>query len=341
MRHRSSILTEPEIVAAGAVTAALVVAAITNIIMAKRAERSNPPKGRFVKVDGVHLHYVEFGDGDPIVLLHGNGSMIQDFESSGLIEGAARNHRVVVFDRPGFGHSNRPRRRVWTADAQADLIYKAMRRMSLGRAIILGHSWGASVAVAMGLKHPDAVAALVLASGYYYPDVRPSVAMLSAPAVPVFGDLIRYTISPILSRALWPSLLRKIFGPAHVPPKFAAFPKEMAFRPSQIRASAAEAALMIPGALAVESSYRKLKMPVVIVAGQQDRLINSEEQSARLHEDIPQSTFQRIRGAGHMVHQTATLEVLAAIETASTAAFPQQKNGSERYSRTLDGLDNS
>jgi len=49
--------------------------------------------------------------------LHGNGSMIEDFESSGLIDLAAENHRVIVFDRPGFGHSDRPRNVVWTPDA--------------------------------------------------------------------------------------------------------------------------------------------------------------------------------------------------------------------------------
>jgi pimeloyl-ACP methyl ester carboxylesterase len=39
--------------------------------------------------------------------------MIEDFESSGLIDLAAKNHRVIVFDRPGFGHSDRPRDVVW------------------------------------------------------------------------------------------------------------------------------------------------------------------------------------------------------------------------------------
>ena len=113
--------------------------------------------GRFLDVNGVRLHYVERGTGDAVVLLHGNGSMIQDFESSGLIDLAAKDFRVVVFDRPGFGHSERPRGTVWTPDAQAELIKAALTQLGVSRAIILGHSWGASVAVAMGLKYPDLV----------------------------------------------------------------------------------------------------------------------------------------------------------------------------------------
>jgi hypothetical protein len=70
----------------------------------------------------VRLHYIERGQGEPLVLLHGNGSMIQDFSSSGLLDKAARKYRVIVFDRPGFGYSRSPRLTVWTPNAQADLI---------------------------------------------------------------------------------------------------------------------------------------------------------------------------------------------------------------------------
>ncbi len=52
--------------------------------------------------------------------------MIQDFKSSGLIDLAAKNYRVIVFDRPGFGHSDRPRDVIWTPDAQAELIKDAL-----------------------------------------------------------------------------------------------------------------------------------------------------------------------------------------------------------------------
>ena len=86
----------------------LAVSALVNRYLAAKAERDNPPAGHFLEVDGVRLHYVERGQGEALVLLHGNGSMIQDFESSGLIEMAAQKYRVIVFDRPGYGHSDRP-----------------------------------------------------------------------------------------------------------------------------------------------------------------------------------------------------------------------------------------
>jgi pimeloyl-ACP methyl ester carboxylesterase len=307
----------PVAVGAAVVVAALAISALVNRFVAKKAERNNPPTGKFVEVEGVRLHYIERGEGESLVLLHGNGSMIEDFSSSGLVDKAARRYRVIVFDRPGFGHSERPRRTIWTPEAQADLICKALRQIGVSRAIVLGHSWGASVAAALALKHPEMVAGVILASGYYYPTVRGDAVFLSGPAVPGIGDILSHTFSPILGRLMWPFVMRKIFGPSPVPKKFDGFPKEMALRPSQVRASAAESALMIPGAFALRKDYARLKMPVAIIAGEEDRLIDIDQQSARLHHEVTQSTLRRVPGVGHMVHQSATDFVMAAIDEAA------------------------
>jgi pimeloyl-ACP methyl ester carboxylesterase len=169
----------------------------------------------------------------------------------------------------------------------------------------------------MALKYPSLVRGLVLASGYYYPTARADVLALSLPALPWAGDVIRHTVSPIASRIMWPAVMAKIFGPQSVPKKFDAFPKEMAVRPSQIRASAEETALMIPDALHFKDQYAKLQMPVSIIAGEKDRLIDIDEQSRRLHADVAQSSFHSVRGNGHMVHQTATKSVMTAIDEVS------------------------
>jgi pimeloyl-ACP methyl ester carboxylesterase len=305
------------------VVAALAVVAGVNYYLAKSAEHRNPPKGRFVEVGGVKLHYLEQGAGHAVLLLHGNGSMSQDFECSGLIAVASQKYRVIVFDRPGFGHTRRPRSTMWDAVKQADLLYRALVKIGVSRATVLGHSWGASVAVALALTHPGFVGGLVLVSGYYYPTMRADVALLSGPAVPVFGDVLSYTVAPIISRLIWPRILRKLFSPAPVPAKFGFFPKEMAFRPSQLRASAEETALMIPGAFALQWRYRSLTMPVVILAGADDRLVDAEEQSARLHRDIRQSVFYSLPNIGHMVQQTATARVMETIDEVVALAGSQ------------------
>jgi pimeloyl-ACP methyl ester carboxylesterase len=313
--HR--VKSHPYAFGAAAAVATLTACALVNHYLAEKAVQKNPPIGKFVEIDGVRLHYIERGEGQALVLIHGNGSMIQDFECSGLIEMAAKNYRVIVFDRPGYGHSERPRGTIWSPDAQAALLHAALMRIGVPRATVFGHSWGTSVAVALALKYPELVASLVLASGYYYPTARADVVALSGPAVPVIGDLMSLTLAPLISRAMWPFSLGTMFSPKPVPAKFKGFPKEMALRPSQIRASAGESALMIPDAFAFRGDYGSLKMPVVIIAGDEDQLIDVQ-QSARLYRQIAQSTFHRILGAGHMVHQTETNRVMSAINEASS-----------------------
>jgi pimeloyl-ACP methyl ester carboxylesterase len=245
-----------------------------------------------------------------VILLHGNGMMARDFELSGLTDLLATDYRVIAFDRPGFGYSDRPRRRIWTAAAQAALLWQALWGIGVRRAIIVGHSWGALVALAMALRNPTQTAALALLSGYYYPSIRRDALTMFWPAIPVVGDLMRYTVSPLFGRAMAPTLFRTMFDPADVPARFAAgFPLDMAVRPWQIRAAAAEAALMIPEAARLAQHYKTLSLPLAIVAGLQDKVVDFDRQPRRLSDELPKSILTPIHGAGHMVHHAAPEQV--------------------------------
>jgi pimeloyl-ACP methyl ester carboxylesterase len=301
------------VIAAGVALAGVALAA-TNYALALRAERRNSPDGEFIQIDGIRLHYIDRGTGPAVILLHGNGTMARDFELSGLIDLLAKDHRVIAFDRPGFGHSERPRNQIWTAEAQADLLWRALCEIPVHRPVIVGHSWGALVAIAMALRHREDTAGVSLLSGYYYPSVRRDVAMMLWPAVPVVGDIMRYTISPLLGRVIAPALFRTMFAPAPVSAQFKrGFPVELAVRPWQIRAAAAEAGLMIPQASRLARKYEALSLPVLVLAGLQDNVVDFDGQSRRLAEELPNSTLTPISGAGHMVHHTASEQVADAI----------------------------
>jgi pimeloyl-ACP methyl ester carboxylesterase len=306
----------PTITATLGVGVALAAAALLVQYRKRKAEKENPPQGAFIEVGGVKLHYIEMGQGEPLVLFHGNGSMIQDFSLSGLVTLAASKYRVIVFDRPGFGYSGRPRSEAWTPPAQAELLHAALIKLGVSNAIVLGHSWGASVAVALALEHSNFVRALVLVSGYYYPTVRFDVVAQSVPAIPIIGDLLRYTLAPLLGRLMWPRVESKLFSPAPVSRSFKAYPVEMTLRPLSLRSSAAESMMMIPNALIFQDRYGELKMPVTIVAGSGDEIVTSQRQSERLHHDITQSKLHVLAGVGHMVHHSVASAVMMAINEA-------------------------
>jgi pimeloyl-ACP methyl ester carboxylesterase len=305
---------------------------------AREAERRHPPVGRFMTVDGVRLHFIDTGEGPPVILFHGNGSLIEEFLLSGLVDRLARNHRVIVFDRPGFGYSSRPRSRVWTPMAQAELFWRALDRLQVGAATVYGHSWGTLVAVSLALIRPSRVAGLVLGAGYFYPTSRLDVPLGSPPAMPVLGDVLRYTIAPAVSRLLLPRIYEKIFAPAPVPRSFAErFPHELVLRPWHLRAASAETALMIPATMKLQRHYRELEMPVAIVSGGGDRIVEPDRHSLRLHREIPHSTYAVLPGVGHMIHHVALDDVVEAVEAvgrpaavrrpSSTTGFESRRSG--------------
>jgi pimeloyl-ACP methyl ester carboxylesterase len=307
----------PAAVVTGAAAVGAAVTAVWVERRARQAVRDNPPTGRLLDVDGVRLHCVERGEGPPVVLIHGNTVWHRDFEASGLIDRLAVNHRVIAFDRPGFGHSSRPRDRLWTPAAQAALLHAALGQLGVERPVVVGHSMGAMVALALALDHPADVCGLVLLGGYYYPGIRVD-ALLTAPvALPVLGDVMRYTVTALSARLLLKRLVETMFAPKARPPKF--FPvlsREMMLRPVQLRANAEDAAFMIGQAKASSERHRELQLPLTIIAGADDLVIDAEAHSVRLHADLPHSTLIIVPGAGHMVHYAAPEQVVAAVAEA-------------------------
>lgn len=318
--------------AAPAVTrrsAAPVRAAAPQLVSTAEAARS--PGGEFITVNGTRLHYLEMGSGAPVVLLHGNGSMITDFVSSGVVECTAIGRRVIAFDRPGFGYSERPSDRRWTPAEQANLFLEAFAQLGVDRPIVVGHSWGTLVALALALEGPEKVAGLVLLSGYYYPTPRSdTLAMVQVAA------MLNTPLAPFIRGMMAASAIRRVFAPLAVPERFyRAYSIALALRPSQIRAVWEEAAMLKDVAGGLSRRYAELSVPVRIIAGADDRVVETEKQSARLHRQLAASTFRCVPGSGHMVHHAAPHEVLAAIAAVGEMRQRAQRSSPQDGAKSL------
>lgn len=294
-------------------------AAVANQLVARRSERRHPPAGGFVDIDGVQVHYIEKGAGPTVVLIHGNVVSAEDYRLSGLFDRLAQRHRVIALDRPGFGYSGRPRARAWDAGDQARLTLVALKRLEVTEAILVAHSWGTLVALAAALQQPELVSGLVLMSGYYWPTPRLDALFLSGPAVPGFGDVLRFTLSPPLGWAMAPLMLKQVFAPAEVPAHFkAGFPASMSLRPSQLRATAADTAMMAREAAKTSGRHKEISAPALVMAGDGDRIVSCRHQSQRLARELLGGQLHVVQGAGHMIHHTAPEEVAARSKPSSS-----------------------
>jgi pimeloyl-ACP methyl ester carboxylesterase len=321
LKHKDTLIRVGGVVLATAAT--LAASALYAKLRTRQAERDNPPEGEFIDIDRVRLHYIDRGQGPAVVLVHGNGSMIKDFELSGIVDKLAETNRVIVFDRPGYGHSDRPDFRNFDPRSQAALLRRALLRLHVEDPVVVGHSWGTLVALWMGVMHPNSIRGLVLMSGYYYPSLRLDVPVLAMPAIPYFGTFLRYTISPVLGRLMWPLVKRRVFGPPATPEPFASnYPVWMSLRPNTLYASASETAMMQSAASELAPQFERLKVPVTLLAGASDRLVSSKAQTTRLHKAIRTSKLHLVEGKGHMLHHEAPDEVVLAIRQTLAAPAP-------------------
>ncbi len=114
---------------------------------------------------------------------------------------------------------------------------------------------------------------------------------------------------------------RLIFSPSPVPEKWSDdFPFELVLRPAQLRATLADTAQMLPSAAALEPRYRDLRLPLVLIAGDGDKLVDTQTQTKRLAGLHPHARLVVVAGAGHMVQHIAPQAFVEAVEFAADAA---------------------
>jgi len=281
--------------------------------LSKKAEREHRPIGRMIRVRGRPIHVVDRGTGPCVILLHGNGSMVEDFAATGLIDRLATTHRVLAFDRPGFGESDREDGD-WSPEREADLLAEILEKLGVEQSIVVAHSWATLVAISLAVRDPTSITGLVLLSGYYYSSARLDVALMIPGALPVVGPLVRHTIWPLFARLGAPAAFQYLFSPMGVPAAFhRMFSVPMATRPSQLKSLADDTVTMPSAAHHASSTYGAIQIPVRLIAGINDRIVKTSEQSVRLNRELADSELQLLEGVGHMSHHARPDLVIAAV----------------------------
>ena len=283
--------------------------------LSKRAVVRRKAIGRKLGVSGHTVQLVDQGTGPCVVVLHGNGSMLEDLSSSGLIDQLAEKYRVIALDRPGFGGTNRGTSGAWTPERESALLLEVLAALGVERALVVAHSWGTLVALSLALRQPTSVNGLVLLSGYYYPTTRLDVALQTPASLPIIGNLLRHTVLPLIGRLSAPAAFRELFRPLPVPQRYVdEYSVGMATRPSQLKSTADDTVSMPGAARALSAHYGEINVPVHLIAGAEDGIVSTVEQSERLNEALPSSSLEILEGVGHMTHHARPDLVVLAVD---------------------------
>jgi pimeloyl-ACP methyl ester carboxylesterase len=266
----------------------------------------------FVEVDGANLHLVMKGKGRPVVLIHGNPGSCQDW--SRLYAPISSRYRAIAFDRPGHGHSDRPNHRPITVEVQAEMLNAALTHVEVERPIVVGHSWGGSLALVYALQFPDAISGVVLLAPAAY-ESDDGVSFLSKlPGWPVIGDVLNFLFTPLLGPWLVRTDIAKAFAPDPVPKKYLRHVLAEWTRPKKVKWYSVDDALLNESLPKFADLYPDIKVPVVVVTGDADQIVPAEQNAERLYHALPNAHLNLLPKTGHQIPFTRPEAVLAAID---------------------------
>jgi pimeloyl-ACP methyl ester carboxylesterase len=281
--------------------AALVVAGLVlfALLITRSIERAVPPLGQFIDVDGAHIHYVDRGRGPAIVLIHGLTGQMRNFTHS-LVDLLSEEFRVIAIDRPGSGYSLRAPGASARLCTQGDLIAKFIRAMRLERPLVVGHSLGGAIALAVALDHPECVGGLALIAPLTQPPRRvPAPFQALVIRSSWRRKILAWTIATPAAIRRGPRTVAAVFSPDKPPANFATKGGGLlALRPKSFIAASED--LVAVDLADVVARYPSLTVPIAILFGTDDSILDYETNGSAMQKLVPGLALELVPG-GHML----------------------------------------
>jgi pimeloyl-ACP methyl ester carboxylesterase len=281
-------------------------------------ERMYPAHSLFVDVAGGRIHFEDIGPrdaaGPPIVLIHGATSSLETMRLP-LGNMLAKNHRVILIDRPGHGWSTRDDLNNSSPAIQARMIDEALGKIGIDHAILVVHSLAGALGALMALDYPQRVAGLVELAGVTYPWPGGVGAYNDMVTTPVIGPLLAYTITLPLGYFLAEPGARSVFLPQAMPQGYVqqtATP--LVLRPRAFLANAWDLVTLKAAVTEQVPRYGDIKVPTVAIAGDADTTVSPDIHSRRFAATVPHAKLIILPGVGHMVQNAAPDLVVSEIE---------------------------
>lgn len=276
---------------------------------ARKAEELVPPDGQFIDVPGARLHYVDLGpkDAPAMLMVHGLMGQLRNFSHS-LAERLTGDCRVILVDRPGWGHSALDDARPGIA-AQAKMLAALIEQLALDRPLVVGHSLGGAVALALGIERPELIRGLALIAPLSQRVDRVPKPFLGLLAPPPVRGAIAWLVAVPAGTLSARKTAKAVFAPDPVPADFATRGGgALALRPKSYLAGSFELLQASSEMTKLQSHYAGMQVPVAILFGRQDQVLDPQLNGEKTAEEIPGATLTLIDG-GHMLpvtHAAAT-----------------------------------
>ncbi|MEO6656347.1 MAG: alpha/beta hydrolase [Pyrinomonadaceae bacterium] len=274
----------------------------------------------FVNVDGARVHYQEFGDTSkpPIILIHGYTASVYVWKTAAPMLAEA-GFRVIAIDLLGFGYSEKPSWFDYSIQSQARHVSRFMNRLGIGRATVVGSSYGGAVALMLTLDYGEAVEKLVLVDAVCN-DIPKNHPILKLAAIPGVGEIITPFLvdSKIFLRKRMQGTLAKANHHMITDERIESIRRPL-FAADGHRSVLATSRAWRAGR--IEQDAHLITQPTLIIWGEQDTVIPIKC-GHKLHQEILNARFVVLKDCGHVPQ-----EEKSGIFTELVSAFCRDKKG--------------
>ncbi len=119
-----------------------------------------PFRSNFIELEGLKYHYLDEGEGDPIVMLHGNPTW--SFYYRNLVSGLREQYRIIVPDHMGCGKSDKPQNYNYCLQQHIDNLEVLLEKLGLEGVTLALHDWGGAIGMGWAVRHPKLVKRFVI-----------------------------------------------------------------------------------------------------------------------------------------------------------------------------------
>ena len=293
--------------------------------MTRRIEAAVPINGRFLEINGERFHYVDEGKGPPLVMIH--GLMGSSRNLTYALSAQLREHfRVITLDRPGSGYSTRRAGTAADLPGQARQVASFIKTLDLDKPLVLGHSLGGAISLALALDHPHAVSGLILVAPLTHPQRLLPLVFMSLAIRP--GWLRRYmahTLTMPIGLLTKGSVVKGVFAPDPAPEDVATRGGGLlGMRPDNFYAASTEINLVNDFLPDMVKRYPQLTLPIGLIYGARDKVLDFQKHGQALASLVPGLKLQLVEGRGHMLPITATERVAAVVEQVAKRVRPPE-----------------
>lgn len=267
--------------------------------------------GTYIDIGGIPIRYAQYGQGQDLLFIHGVPGSLEDWEP--IVSRLPEGYRATVYDRPGQGYSG-ARHIGYTLEHNARIAFGLIDELDLRNVIVIGHSYGGSIIMAMAVKSRAGIEAYIPVGGATYPPekIDPLMRIIDLPYI---GEGLAAIAGTVIAPDMIQQGIADAFSPNMdaVPKGFEAHRMEIWTQTKVIVSTAKEEVRLGNDLERIIPFFDRVLTRFIIIHGENDRLVSADE-SRRLHNILKNSELIVLGGTGHQVQFVRPEIVLQAIQ---------------------------